>query len=349
MNVELWFAKAQFGLEQRTAMYRKLSSFARQGSPIYSTIEKFITAYSAKNRGDIRAVILSEWQRRMAEGMAFSQALEGFAPESEIMLIQAGEAKGDLSGGMEKALFITNSIKRIRGAIIGGLSYPLTILLVMLGMIYMFATSVVPQMAQVLPPDQWPEGSPQTLYSLSIFVRDYGAIVGIVFVALITVSIKTLNVFRGPLREALDRFPPWSIHKTMQSSVFLITLSSLMSAGIAINPALNRIKDNSAPYLSAFITRMMEKLSLGSQTGDALDVGLFNKDLSVDIRLMGQVADFQSAIMMLGQENVERDIERIAMISKALNNIVLIFTGGSIGFIYFAFYTLTSTISKSVS
>jgi type II secretory pathway component PulF len=363
MNIEVFLAKLQFSMHQRSVMYRKLSDFARQGIPIYTTIEKFIFAYTEMSKPnpvlkmltlgyyntpsvDYRVTIMNEWQKRMADGSSFSQALDGFVPKNEIMLIQSGEARGDLPGGMEKALFITHSIKRINGAVIGGLSYPFTILLVICGMIYMFATSVIPEMAHILPPENWPEGAPKLLYSISLFVSNFGAIIAVLILVAFVVISNTMNIFSGRLREILDGFPPWSIHKTMQGSIFLITLSSLMSAGVSINSSLIRIRDMAPPYLSDYIDKMLQKLSIGETNGESLNVGIFRDDLAVDIKLMGQVANFESIIAMLGKEAVERDIEKISDSAKILNNLVLVFSGVVIGFIYYAFYTLTSSIGQ---
>lgn len=345
MNFELAFAKFQFGLKQRASLYRKIASFARQGVPIYTAIERFVDEYS-KKRGDPRVLIMQEWLLRMRDGNTFGQALQGYAPEAELMLIQAGEAQGDLSRGIEKAIFVTESVARIRSAVISGLAYPVTVFALLIVMIYLFAIKVVPQLTQILPPEKWPEGPPQILYGMSVLVRDYGLWITFALVFGVVLSIKTLGVFRGPLRKAFDYFPPWSIYKTLQSSVFLITVSSLMSAGISINAALLRIREIVPPYVADYIGLMIDRLAMGESNGSSVDVGFLPYDTAVDIRILGQTADFQSLLQMLGEETVENDVQRITAATRVLSIAILLLTGVYIGFTYYAFYVLTSEMSE---
>lgn len=346
-KIELAFAKMQFGLKPRTMMYKKIASFSKQGTPVFQTIEMFEKAYSEK-KGDARAPILREWAASMSDGFSFSEAITGFAPDSEVMLISAGESNGDLEGGMKKAIFISESTAKIRSALIGGLSYSGILILTLVGMIVMFSLKVIPQMTEVMPVGEWPPLS-KKLYDMSMFVKNYGAVVGGTSVTLLVISIKTLGVFVGPIRRHLDRLPPWNIYKTIQGSVFLITLSSMMNAGIPLNNALYRIRDMSPPYLAGYINAMTELLVTGGMNGEVMDVGLLDYDTSLDIKLLGQTADFQSAMMMIGEESIEGALSKIHTITAAIGTGVLFAITGFIMFVYSGFFTLTMAITDAAS
>lgn len=342
-NFELAFAKLQFDLNKRAMIYTKIASFSKQGTPVFDTIEMFAEAYGKKG-GDARAPILKRWIESMTNGDSFSQAIEGFAPESEIMLIAAGEANGDLAGGMKKALFVTKAISDIRSAIIGGLSYSLILILTLCGMITMFSIKVIPEMVAIMPIEKWPEVS-KGLYHMSTFVKEYGAYVGIGFVLFLIISMKTLGVFKGKIRKVFDYLPPWSVYKAVQSAIFLITLSSMMNAGIQLNNALQKIKDLSPPYIKEFIDEMQFLLSVGEGNGDILDVGLLDYDTALDIKLLGRTADFQSSMMMIGEDSIGQTIKKINVITKMIGTGVLFMIAGFVIFVYTGFFTLTQAIA----
>nr|WP_305910459.1 type II secretion system F family protein [Methylomarinum sp. Ch1-1]MDP4523210.1 type II secretion system F family protein [Methylomarinum sp. Ch1-1] len=206
-SFEVRFAKFQFGITQRIGMYRKIMAFAKQGVPLFNTLELFERSYLENKKGDPRAVILGQWISEIATGSNFSQALVGYAPEAEIMLIESGEVSGDMESGLDQAIFVTESIKRIRSAIIGGLAYSLVVLLLLLGMIGMFAFNVVPQLVDVVPPEKW-TGASATLYSMSMFVKDYGIYSIFAVIASIIVALKSMPVWVGNSREFADYLPP---------------------------------------------------------------------------------------------------------------------------------------------
>lgn len=346
-DLNLALAKMQFGVKRRAMMYEKIKSFATQGTPVYNTIEMFAEAYHQR-RGDARALILDKWLESMRDGQSFSRSITGFAPEAEIMLIAAGESNGDLSGGMSKAIFVTESTSKIRGALVGGLSYSALLMIVLFAMIYMFSIKVIPEMVAILPVDTWPPIS-QKLYFMSEFVKNYGFLVIGGFILFLIVSIKTLGIFVGPVRMVLDYVPPWNIYKTVQGSVFLITLSAMMTAGITLNNSLHKIKELSSPYIAGYIDEMLALLSDGRSNGEILTVGLLNKDVELDITLLGKTADFQSSMMMLGENSIEETINRIKSITGAIGTASLFLIAGFVIFVYLGFFTLTSSISDSAA
>jgi type II secretory pathway component PulF len=348
-KLELEFAKIQFGAKKRSMMYQKVASFSKQGVPIFDTIRLFEKAYSQK-KGDARGLILRAWLTSMGQGFTFSESLKGFAPDAEIMLISAGESSNDIEGGMKKAVFITESVRRIHSTLLSGLSYSVTLILTLMGMIVMFSLKIIPQVVEAMPipVDQWPPLS-QKLYWLSLFVKEYGIGCLVGCIVFLIVSIQTLGIFRGKIRRYCDYLPPWSVYKTLQGSVFLITLSSMMAAGIPMNTGMLRIKELVSEYVGDYIEKMMELMKMGAQNGEALDVGLLDYDTALDVKLLGKTADFQSALMMLGQQSVEDAVNRISVITKGVSTGVLFLIAGFVIFVYSGFFALTQALSDIAS
>ncbi len=345
-NIEIAFAKMQFGAKSRAMMYRKIAAYSKQGTPVFNTVEMFANAYGEKKRSDPRAAVLREWLIGMNNGLSFSESIRGYVPEAEAMLIAAGQANGNLADGMAKAVFVTEASIKIRSALIGGLAYSVLLIVTLMTMIAMFSVYVIPQVASIMPVENWPPLSKQ-LYDTSVFVKDYGAMLALIFIVLLAVSMKTLGTFSGPMRKYFDKAPPWNIYKAIQGSVFLITLSSMMNAGIPLNNALIKIRELSAPYISLFLSDMIEALAGGAQNGEALDVGLLDDDTALDIRLLGQTADFQSSMSMIGEQAIVDTVEKIKIITSMIGIAVLFLIAGFIIFVYGGFFALTQAIAES--
>ena len=344
-NFELWFAKAQFGMTERIKMYRKIMSFVKQGVPLFNTLELFGDAYEENKKGEPRSIILRQWTERISQGSTFSMSLTGYAPEAEVMLIESGEVSGDIENGFNQAIFVTESSKKIQSAIVSGLSYSLTVLLVLLGMMGMFAFYIMPQLVDVIPKENW-QGSAAALYSMSMFIKDYGLYSLVGCVVFLGGSLKSMPIWTGRSREFADHLPPWSIYKIIQGAVFLISLSSLMRTGVSLKDSLIKLHDKSSFYTRAYIDKMLDKLSHGESNGESLNVGLLDGEIAMDIKLLGGVSDFDEIMLMIGTEAINVNVERISAMASRVGTLILMLTAFYTGFSYYAFYMLTSSLGN---
>src|SRR3546814_19673513 len=69
--------------------------------------------------------------------------------------MEAGETAGRLDVAIDNAVFIFEWSKKIRGAILSGLSYPALLVVIAIGFIAMFGIQIVPAFDEVLPREQW--------------------------------------------------------------------------------------------------------------------------------------------------------------------------------------------------
>src|SRR3546814_14992316 len=69
--------------------------------------------------------------------------------------MEAGETAGRLDVAIDNAVFIFEGSKKIRGAILSGLSYPALLVVIAIGFIAMFGIQIVPAFDEVLPREQW--------------------------------------------------------------------------------------------------------------------------------------------------------------------------------------------------
>lgn len=342
-KLEIKFAKMQFGMGPRIKMYRRFTSFIKQGVPLFVVMEKFRDLYG-KKKGDPRSIALDEWMKATKAGKPFSSAIQGWVPPSEAMLIESGESGGNLPDAFEQAINVTESQQRMKKAIIAGLAYPLITLLMLLGMIFMFSITVVPQLSEFIPPDEWP-GASKGLYTMSQIVGNFGLYLLFGVIGLFVLIMKTLPKWTGNLRAKFDKAPPWSIYRSFQGAVFLVALAALMKTGTPLRSALSKLMSQSPPYVKEHLAKMVNNLANGRGNGESLNTGFLSKEIADDVTLYGEVADFEAAMNSIGQEAIEDGVNGIKTASGIVGNIILILTGVFTGWVYYGFFTLTSSIA----
>ncbi|MFK4132047.1 type II secretion system F family protein [Pseudomonas luteola] len=334
-----------FGPKVRLGMYEKIASYLGTGVDLDNAMEEMAEAYNHFKKGDIRAKILRELRACLASGMTLANALTMWAPPAEVMLIKAGEKSGDLEGAMENAKLATNATKEMKSAIISQLSYPLVLVIMLLVMMYIFSIQAVPQLAEVMPPSQWPAIS-MGLYYISMAVKNYWLEALIVFAVVFIFVAKTLPSLSGSLRKKLDIFPPYSIYKSYQGSIFLVSLSALMTTGVAVYEALNELKDLSPKYVKDHINKMQGKLMDGNNIGGALETGLLDRETAIDMRVYGSKPNIEDKMGTIGKNAIDYGIKRIESIGSLIRGLMTMAIGGYIAYVLIAFSVLTQSMKQ---
>lgn len=338
------FAKLQFGGKDRMFLYRKFISFLNQGIPLLDVLGEFYALYSRKN-GDPRAVILLDIITRMKRGESFSSALSYWAPSSEVMLIESGERSGNIVGALRQAVEVATAIREMRSAIIGGLTYPVILLLVLAAMMVGFSLGIVPKLADVMDPASWPQQA-ATLYTISQIVENYGLYIAGGIIGLFVVIFYSMPRWTSDVRKFVDGIPPWSVYRSFESSTFLVALGALMKTGTPLMDSITRLRSLASPYVSKHLTIMLAKLKSGQPNGVAMNTGFLEREMAADIEIYGKVSDFQEAMEVIGREAISSGVEKIKMSTKALGNVVLILVAFYTGWVYYAFFTLTSSLGQ---
>lgn len=343
-KADAYLLKLSMGTDMRMSLYRKIVSFLEEGIPLNEILEQLHVQYSKGKRGkDSRARLIGEWLAAMGSGKRFSEILSDWVPAGESMLIRAGERSGDLVSAFSNAIQTTEAIRRMKSTLIGKLSYPFVLLLMMLALIYLFSTQAVPQLVSVKDPSTWPDPA-KRLYEMSMFVKDdwwqVFAAIG-VFAVFASFSMPRMN---GGLRKILDVIPPWSIYKTFQSSVFMISVASMMKSGTPIVNSISELRDMSSPYVGNHLTNMLNKLDAGRPIGKSLNGGFLDKETGVDVEIYGELSNLQKSMERIGRDSIENSIANISAASVLLNNLVLVGVTVYIGWVYYAFFLLTQSI-----
>ncbi|WP_137297141.1 type II secretion system F family protein [Psychromonas sp. SP041] len=346
-KMKLAWAKFSLSTSQRLSIYKKIAVFLEEQVPLDVILMKLSDAYTKLSPSDARGIMLGEWYKDIENGKKLSQAMASWVPPGEAMLIRAGEQSDDLGVAFLNALDSTQASKDMKGAIIGSLAYPCILFTMLFFIVYMFSTQAVPELVETLDPASWPDAT-KKLYVLSQFVESYWWTVLLAIVGGTYALGWSLGNVTGSVRLILDKIPPWSMYKSFQSSIFLISSASMLKTGIPLFESFKGLKKMSSKYVASHLDIIMTKMEEGAKNGEALDSGFLDKETGIDISIFSQTDNIQDAMDSIGRASIKNSIERINAISGALNIIAMMCVTGFIGWIYYCFWALSQSMGNVV-
>lgn len=341
-DIKKYFRRLQFGLSERLACYNKIAAYVADGIPIARTVG--VMEARERERNGSKAEMYREWLTYMQKGKIFSQAIEEWVPREELILISSGDRMGDLSGGLKQAIVVGESQSVMRKAIFSNLAYPLGLLLMLTGLIFMYSMYFIPEMAKVLPPEQW-GGLAGKMYYLSMFVTQYWLVIFLAIMGGATGIMVSMPRWKGDLRCRFDAFPPWSLYQIYVSSIFLVALSAMMRAGIPFQESLKYIKSTSSEWASAHITRMLSRLRGGLRPSESMQTGFLPKETMNDVVDYGGASNFEHVIGLIGERSIERGTKSIELGAAILRTILMFIVAGVLFAVVMSTFELNNQIT----
>lgn len=338
--------KLRFGLKVRISLYERIAAFLEAGIDLTNALEKIQFRY--KQKKDYRAKILESWIAEIRKGNDFSMAIKKWIPPSEFMLINAGMTTGDPVEGLRKTIVLAKSSAENKAAIKGGLIMPVILFSLILVMVLGFRIKMVPIFEAILPIDQWPPMA-GSLYTFSSMLYDNFFISSIITGIIVFIIVSTMNIWHGRIRDVFDKLPPWSMYRSYQGSSFLISLSSLMSAGVAGYDAIETMNSNASPWMKRHLKQIMKKIKQGSTPGKSLSTGMLDKETAGDIEDYAELTSFEKAIDQIGTRALHESVEKTKAKMKIVSNLLLVAVAVSIVTIYASIFELQQTVAEKSS
>lgn len=352
-GIELYFAKWSMDAKTRMGIYEKLGKFIANGVPITQALAEIHLHLSADGSkpNNPKAQAIDQWRRTVLNGQPFARALQGWAPKSEISLLEAGEISGRFDQVVQDVLFIYQASKRIRSAL-AGLVYPLFLMCTTVLYMYIFGTQVVPAFDAILPKERW-QGTGHTMALMAEFVQT-GLLPLIIFLVAVMITIfMTLPIWIGRLRRVFDRFPPWSIYRLIIGSNFLISFSALLNAGISVPDALQILARNASPwYRERLLATRLQILNGARNIGDALHrtgLNFPSWEMIIDIRSYSALASFDTMLNKLSREWLDDSVVGINRQLDIFRNIAIVIMGLIFMWIAAGMFELQQQLSDAVT
>lgn len=322
------WARLQFTAHGRLRLYRKIAKMLSNGLPLLKVLEELEMRASHEGRkpNEAEAVVLSDWRRVVQNGGMLSEAMQWWVPHTEQMIVMAGEQSGRLELALSTVSAVVTSGRRIRTAIVGGLTYPLVIFVMTIGYLYLFGKLVIPRFEMIVSPERW-HGVAHSLYTMSRFVQGWMIYCVILVVLLMVALFYSMPRWTGNARVILDRYPPFSVYRLIVGCGFLVAFSSLQAAGFTVEKSLNRLADNAQPWLRERIDDMLFGVKSGLNVGEAMKNTGYrfpSTEIVDDLCVYAEYNGFTEALHALADEWMQEGVTIIEAQMRIINGIAII-------------------------
>lgn len=343
----LKMANSQFNGKKRIKFYERVSRYLSNGLKLKDAVELLYEQASEKSRYDSTAVLLREILFKMDHGQRLGDALRDAIPETESMLIVAGEissASGALPDSFDMACDIIRARQTMIQTIVKSLTMPTLWLLAVFFTFWGFGRYVVPDLEDLL---QDATGTAAGLVSIGEFMNSPWALSPLIaFIVLVVAIFGTLKSWKGGVRAMFDRIPVWSFYRLLIGGGWLFSIGAMVRSGIKVNDALLSTLESvsgsgkrSNPWLAYRLEMALEQFHGGKNIGKALQATGLNfpdKDLLDDLVVYAQMDSFDSLLFKVAKEWIDEGVELVKVQAGALKLIVEIIAYVSLAYLAFA-------------
>ncbi len=336
--------KFVFTHTRRVNLYRNLEMITGSGVSLNETIRLLARKYRKYMPHSYLPIIMDEWLKSMAMGRPFVQALAPWAPGWEMLLLRTG-GTSQISQMFKHVAELSSNIIKLKSGLVSAVRYPAFALLMLFGLMYVFAYYVIPSLSTFLSPEKWPPVT-KSLYEFTTFFTSniVWILLGIAFSIMMILRSMT-DLRAGFARSILNRIPPWSIYKQFNGSIFLLSLASLLRSENSIGQSLDTIRSGSSPYVASLIIVMQAKLQAGRSAGEAIQSELFDKETQINLEVYADSDKLEEGIQVLAQEQLETQIVKLGLAAKILGNAILLLVVGFIAWNYMGLIALQSAMA----
>lgn len=318
-------------ISSRRRLWMKLSRLLDNGVPIIQGLES-IRNRRLKNTSpnDPTVMAIGEWLRKLHNGSSFSQAIGDWVPNDERMLIAAGESGGQLETVLILSTEIMEGKSRIKAAIFSGTVYPIVLVCLVFGMLYLFGVKVIPNFSRTVSEDKW-TGMAYFMVVLSKFVQNWLWLIGISMVSMFFAFLVSLPRWDGSLRIKLDRYMPYSLYRLSVGSSWLLAFAALVRAGTQAKLALQSMQKDASPWLSNRLLACLRGINNGYSVGDSLEMsgnGFPDPEIIDDLGVYSSLSGFDEALSMLGREWIATGVEQVKVKMNILFSFAIVVVAG---------------------
>lgn len=276
------------------------------------------------------------------DGGAFSEALarhRDIFPDLYVNMIKSGEISGNLGLILDRLSILLEKDEETRSKVRGSLIYPSLILAVGAITIFVLLTFVIPRLTEMFQ-DLGTNLPLPTI--LLISVSDFLASFWWLFVLGATVLIFLFKSYNASalgkahidsLKLKIPVFGPFL--QRSEVARFFRTLSTLLSSGVSIVPALESVSavlDNDV--LRAEARDIVKRVSSGASLSDSMRLSHFFPEIARNMIAIGEESGrMESSLLKLAVSYEKKTEEMIKILTSLLEPLLIVGIGLIIGFV----------------
>ena len=353
LNIEIRFGAPKIGLNQRMVFTERLSLLLETGVNLLEALK----AMQLQTEEPLLADIIGSLANTISEGKSFSNAL-GRHPEmfsgTYISLVAAAEEGGFLPQVLEQLLRMDEKNHELRSNIVSALSYPAFLIVFSFAVVVFVLVVIFPKFESLFASirDQLPITT-VFLMALSALVRHYWIVILIGMGGTAWATLTWLKSATGKL--ATDKLKmSLPVVKDIYTQIYLSqTLSVLglsLSNGVPITVALKACQ---GVVSNALFARFLDDVRNHVNEGRGIAIGFTSSPVVPPmVRQMvstGEQTGNLGMVMTRVANFYERELgKRIALLSKAVEPIMLIVMGVVVGLIVVSLILPIFKLSRAI-
>lgn len=323
------FGKFQFrhNTDYRRRVWVKLSKLIQNGVNIIDAIQSMRQRrFREYGASDPVVLAMDAWVRHLKNGRKLNDAVADWVPPQERMLIAAGERSGKLADALMSSAAVMVAQRDIKRAVIGGLAYPILLVIAVFGMLFFFGYKLIPTFSRIVPDDKW-SGMASFVVGVSHWVQHWLWLPAALLLLGGGWLLWALPNWVGAYRVKADRWPLFATYRLVTGSAWIISLSAMVGAGERIEDALNLLSKGVQPFVESRTQSILRGLRNGLNLGDAMSyarTGFPDPEIIDDLATFSAVAGLDEALKTIAREWISDSVESIRSSMKVVFNIGLV-------------------------
>ncbi|MBR6327602.1 MAG: type II secretion system F family protein [Alphaproteobacteria bacterium] len=352
-SIEVWYAKiiCNMSNSNRLKIYRKLASLLRNRFSLMDALDMLHDGLTngGKNPGEPMALAMASWGRALQNGLPFSDALKGWAPDRERLMLSVGDVS-NLENALLNLIKVSEGSTKMIRPIVSAIAYPSFLFMMSVLIIWAIGVYMVPPMLEAVPGLHW-TGTGKTLVDLSEWVQKNWLLAFSVFPIVALIIYSTISVWTGSLRTKFDKIPPWSLYKIFVGITWLLALSALVKGGVPVSVAMQSLKRDASRYLIERIDGALKFIKNGDNLGQALSKAghqFPDKEIIADLKIYAELDNFEEALENLANNWLEESVYMIEQKAEILNMVAILTVAAIIAWAVFGVFDMQDQITSAM-
>ena len=335
----------------RLKIYRKLASLMANRFSLMDALDLLYNGASdnGKNPYEPMAIAIVSWMKTLQNGLTFADALRGWAPGRERLMLSTGDVS-NLESALLNLIKVTEGSTKMIRPIVGAIAYPAFLMMMSILILYAIGVYMVPPMQEAAPNVKW-TGTARDLVDVSEWIQVYWAIAFSILPVTMLVIYATIGVWTGKIRVIFDRCPPWSLYKIFTGISWLLAMAALIKGGTPVSSAMSTLRKDANKYLREKIDKALRFINNGDNLGQALyktELEFPDKEIISDLAVYSELDNFEEAIDNLANDWLDESVYVIEQKAEILNMIALLSIGGIIAWAVMGVFDMQDQITSNM-
>ncbi len=340
-------------LKDKIVFTRQLATLISAGLPLSQSLHTIIEQTENKQLQGIAQDILSSVEGGKSLADSFSKHKEVFGTIF-IALVSAGEASGTLDQSLQRIATQQEKDAAVMGKIKGALTYPIIVLVVILGVVMFMLLTVVPQVENL-----YDDLGKELPFLTQIMVSSAGFITKFWWLVLIVAGIGIYFLVQYMKTESGIKFKDTfklnvpifkGMFRKLYMARFARTGQTLLSTGVSMLDTLKITGDAlNNSIIQKSIVRASEKVKGGKELSTALQPEEYILPLVPQMIKIGEqsgrIDEMMGKTAQVYEDELDEEIKSIStMIEPILMVVLAVVAGGMVGAILFPIYSLVNGV-----